>query len=691
MYRFGYNRVVEPQGFIPISSWKLDNSKAISSREVRLSISMIKLEEGSFRQLYNMCGYDETRIKNRIMDIVKKRGKLHNPTTDSGGICYGTVDQIGAEYQGKEMLSIGDEVICITSLTAIPIHIENIKAIHFNYGQIEVEGYAILFESTPFIQAPLNINLNCAMYAFDESGSLAKARTVVKPGQCIMIMGSEILSVLFYSAAIKHAVNGNCRVVAVLDKVGVSGVAEDEIENLLGDYVDAFYLTDVVGSMSTYKKIRQEEFGNCQDNFDTSIICGNLLGAEVISVLLTKDKGTLFFTSLINNYNLILLFAESVGKSVNVIALEEYREGFPSVTLALMHILNEKLIEVDRIYNNDTILNKLPTSTRDLINNDGVTKLGDYIFASPKTGEMLAEVINIASYDCSVIIHGETGVGKEKILELIHQNSKRRTNACVRINCATIQETLAESEFFGYEPGSFTGANAAGKRGYFELANHGILFLDEVGELSLPLQTKLLRVIQDNQFYRVGGQTPVKVNVRVICASNISLRELVKQGKFREDLYYRLNICEINIAPLRERKADIACLADHFLARYNEQYMQNKRFNREAHFEMASYSWPGNVRELENTVHRAFIANKADVMGGEAVRRAISRNLYAEALPEKSQSAGHDVINLSEAMAQHERAIIEEVLKRGVTTREAAKILDISQSQLVRKKTKYNL
>ncbi len=692
MNNFGYDRVIEPKKFIPISAWRINNSKKIKSKEVRLKISLIKLEEGNFRQLCNICGYDEEKIKARILDIVKKRGKLHNPATDSGGICYGMVEEIGKNYRGKEAIKIGDNVICLTSLTAIPIYIDKIKAIHFNYSQIEIEGYAILFDATPIIKAPEDMNLNCAMYAFDESGSVAKACKVADKGDKFLILGSEILSILIYSAAIRQAAGDNKRVVAVIDQDSVKRIGKRKIEEILKKYVDKVYLADVLDAMGTYKMLQEKEFQGKDDFFDVSIHCGNLLGAEIISVLLTREKGTLFFTSLINNYNLILLFAESLGKSVNVISMEEYAEGFPEFTAKLMRMLKEPLDEIDRLYRADKILNKLPTSIVDAFQYENAGKFDDYVFRSVDTGKMLEDVINIASYDCSVIIHGETGVGKEKILELIHKNSSRRTNPCIRINCATIQDNLAESEFFGYDAGAFTGASVTGKQGYFEMANNGVLFLDEVGELSPALQTKLLRVIQENQFYKVGGQTPIKVNVRVICASNVSLRELVKEGKFREDLYYRLNICEINVLPLRERKEDILSLAEYFLSNYNEKYMQNKNFDEEAVMEMMNYSWPGNVRELENTIHRAIISNKSDIIGGERIKDAISKNLYPEKKEnDKMANINYESLDLNHVIEKHEKALIEEALRKEGTTRKAAKILGISQSQLMRKKNKYGL
>lgn len=178
---------------------------------------------------------------------------------------------------------------------------------------------------------------------------------------------------------------------------------------------------------------------------------------------------------------------------------------------------------------------------------------------------MIEKVLNIAQYDCNIVIQGETGVGKEKVFNLIHQNSPRKGKPCVRINCATIPENLAESEFFGYENGAFTGAQKDGKEGYFEMANNGTLFLDEIGSLSLTMQSKLLRVLQESTFYRLGGTEQIKINVRVVCANNVPLKKLIEERKFREDLYYRLNICLIEVPPLRERQEDIECLSEAFL------------------------------------------------------------------------------------------------------------------------------
>jgi transcriptional regulator with PAS, ATPase and Fis domain len=360
-----------------------------------------------------------------------------------------------------------------------------------------------------------------------------------------------------------------------------------------------------------------------------------------------------------------------------------------------MRSIKKDLNAIDEMYTKHAIISKLPTRVTELIKYQKLGRIDDYVFASKKTKTILEDVLNIAGYDCNLVIQGETGAGKEKILGLIHKNSNRKMNPCIKINCATIQENLAESDFFGYESGAFTGANAGGKQGYFELANNGILFLDEVGELPLNLQAKLLRVLQENQFYRLGGQKQITVNVRVVCASNVSLRELVKLGKFREDLYYRLNIYEIHVPPLRERIEDISCLAESFMSKYNERYVQNKKLSEDAIKNLESYSWPGNVRELDNTIHRAVINFKENLINSECIRNAINSNLYGQDDSEndlaEAEKHSCSLLKLDEMLEKHEKAIIEEALNKEQTTRKAAETLGISQSQFMRKKKKYDL
>lgn len=238
----------------------------------------------------------------------------------------------------------------------------------------------------------------------------------------------------------------------------------------------------------------------------------------------------------------------------------------------------------------------------------------DIIGKSHKMQEIFNLIKIVAKSDATCLIQGETGTGKELVARAIHNSSLRRNGPFVAVSCAALPESLLESELFGYEKGAFTGA-VSQKEGKFEAANKGTLFLDEIGEISPSVQVHLLRVLQEKEFTRIGGNTPVKVDIRIISATNKDLSKLTSEGKFRQDLYYRLNVITINLPPLRERKEDIPLLAEHFLHRFNIRNNKNiTSFSDEVMEFFMKYHWPGNVRELENFVEHAVVICKGKVI-----------------------------------------------------------------------------
>ena len=243
----------------------------------------------------------------------------------------------------------------------------------------------------------------------------------------------------------------------------------------------------------------------------------------------------------------------------------------------------------------------------EIINEDKLTQ--DFFGPSKKIQTILRSVEKLAkSSDTTILLEGESGTGKEVFAKYIHQNSPRAGNAFIQINCATIPRELAESELFGHEKGAFTGAQQKTKLGKFELADNGTILLDEIGELSLDLQVKLLRVLQERKFYRVGGEKEISINVRVLAATNKNLEEEVKEGRFREDLYYRLNVAKTTIPSLRDRKDDIPYLAYSFLKEFAIKFNKTiKRIDPDAMNVLKDYSWKGNVRELRNVIERAAL------------------------------------------------------------------------------------
>jgi DNA-binding NtrC family response regulator len=289
------------------------------------------------------------------------------------------------------------------------------------------------------------------------------------------------------------------------------------------------------------------------------------------------------------------------------------------------------------------------------------------------------ELINtVAPTDTTVMIRGESGTGKELVAKAIHLNSKRKYFPIVTVNCGAIAESLLESEFFGHEKGAFTGANYR-RKGKFEMANEGTIFLDEIGTISPKIQVELLRIIESKTFTRVGGNDIIKSNFRVIAATNEALEELVKEGKFREDLYYRLNVFSIFIPPLRERRKDIAPLAYHFLCKFNSAMNKNvTKISDEAMNFLNDYEWKGNVRELENAVERAVVVGKGDT-------------IELKDLPFLSKDASDSEPGLS-TLSDVEKRYIEKILNQNNwNINKCAGILGIERATLYSKISKYGL
>jgi DNA-binding NtrC family response regulator len=310
---------------------------------------------------------------------------------------------------------------------------------------------------------------------------------------------------------------------------------------------------------------------------------------------------------------------------------------------------------------------------------------------SPKTLEIFDAVKRVAQTTTTVMITGETGTGKELVADAIHYNSPRKNNPLIKLNCAAIAETLMESELFGYEKGAYTGAVIT-KPGKFELAHKGTLFLDEVAEIPREMQVKLLRVIQEQEFERVGGLRTIKIDVRIIAATNQNLSRQVQAGNFREDLYYRLNVFPIDIPPLRARKEDILPLIDFFLDKFNKKLERSVRMEDEVKEMLLRYEWPGNIRELENLVERMMLLAKDNRITPREVPdefkismdKIIAMTTDASKKPFKEYMRGH-VENVERQM------IIKCLEEAGGNVTNAAKKMGLSRKGLQLKMIKYNL
>ena len=328
---------------------------------------------------------------------------------------------------------------------------------------------------------------------------------------------------------------------------------------------------------------------------------------------------------------------------------------------------------------------------RDTLEDNSVAPMiiDDFVGQSEKLKKVADVIKKVATSKATVLIYGESGTGKELLARAIHNHSLHRKAPYISVNCAALSENLLESELFGHERGAFTGA-AGSRKGRFELADGGTLFLDEIGDTSLGFQTKILRVLQEGQFERLGGTKTIHVDVRIVCATNVKLEEAVRKGTFREDLYYRLNVVRLEVPPLRDRREDIPLLVRFFLDQLNQQEKSHIQILDTDLDYLSNLDWPGNVRELENTIHSAFLMQKNNVIN--LAYKSKSQVFNKNSTPDISSSSMEELSKNDETIESEEKSAIVEALKRtrGVQVK-AAKLLGISTRQLRYRIKKYNL
>ncbi|MBQ3611009.1 MAG: sigma 54-interacting transcriptional regulator [Firmicutes bacterium] len=394
------------------------------------------------------------------------------------------------------------------------------------------------------------------------------------------------------------------------------------------------------------------------------------------------------------------IFSPSVTKRV----LDEHRE----ITIIHENRHGKKLLTTGMpIFDDDGRIMKIITTSRDitqltvsndtlditptpLINVNDISELDidlsetEIIAESLAMQNVMSLTKKLATVNSTVLITGESGVGKGLIARLLHEEGNRSEGPFITVNCGAIPENLIESELFGYMPGAFTGSRAEGKRGLFEAAQHGTIFLDEISELPLNMQVNLLRVIQEREITPVGGVESIPIDVRIVSATNKSLRELVKRGEFREDLFYRLNVVPINVPPLRDRPEDLLPLIHSNLIKCNEKLHEDKTISPEAMALLFKYPWPGNIRELQNIIERLTITSNG---------RMITEDNLPLFLKQEAKTNANVNVNLSltEAMEKAEKSILEKALADYGSTRAMAKALQVSQPTIVRKLHKYEL
>lgn len=437
------------------------------------------------------------------------------------------------------------------------------------------------------------------------------------------------------------------------------------------------------------------------------------------SIFVTDGYGNVVFANEVASQRLGLPISELEGRNVQ----DMVREGLYNYSTVMEAIRTKREVaaEINRSDDLHTFSNSVPVLNEDgkvrmvITNNMSIERTKEWeeiigrekqkadmlkreldylrlkdkrviVANSREMKDILNSVYSIASSDANIVILGESGTGKDMIARIIHEQSWRSDESFISVNCAAMPENLLESELFGYEGGAFTGALSKGKIGLFEAASGGTLFLDEIGEMSPALQSRLLRVLENHEIRRVGGVENIPVDVRIICATNSDLEEMIQEKTFREDLYYRLAVFTLRLPRLADRKEDIIPIAELFLKELNEKYNTHKRFSDITVETMKNYSWPGNIRELRNVVERTFVVSRGDELIFTPVPTATYGNYFTEF---HNPLLGNDEVTLKEFTEKVEAQYITKVLEEcgGVVT-EAAKRLGVHRSVIYRKLNK---
>lgn len=463
------------------------------------------------------------------------------------------------------------------------------------------------------------------------------------------------------------------------DKVDVKELeSRINFEEICNHLIDSIYITDGEGT-TLYVNQKYLELGELEldevlgtNIFDEKAEHRIYSNGVLPTVLDTKEKaesiGTLLRTDTKLHITGIPIFDEdgnvkyAVAHQKDLERLEELGEN-----LAQLRIANEK-----------------DSAELEYLRQKQVGDI-EIVTESENMKEAFTTVSAIAATDVTVLITGQSGTGKEVLCDVIYKSSNRNDKPFIKINCSAIPENLLESELFGYEPGAFTGADEKGKPGLMEIANKGILLLDEIGDMSLDLQAKMLRVLQDKEITRIGGKDPIKLDVRLIAATNKDLQEEIDKGNFREDLYYRLNVVPIHLLPLKERKADLGPLMDRFLERYNDRYNKKVIMTTGARQMLHEYEWPGNVRELKNVLERMVVVNTSEVIDVNVVQSMLNLgNAQMSEIPDNSNT-------LKAAVEDLEIRIIKRAIAENKSKRKAATALGIDHSTLIKKCQRYGI
>ncbi len=465
---------------------------------------------------------------------------------------------------------------------------------------------------------------------------------------------------------------------SIIQKLNKAHFQHNQYKDILDTYSDGIFITKVDGT-ALFSNSRYEEI--------THINYENIIGKSVYTM-----ESTGLFTPLVTptiletkrDYTVFQSFKSGKYAIISGSPIYDTLGDTMIILICVTPLTNHQLIQISKEFFEPTTKPK-----KELYQDTQI----DVIAESDEMRQVVQDILKIAHYDVPILILGESGTGKEVFSSIIHTSSKRRFSPYIKVNCSAISPTLLDAELFGYEAGAFTGASSKGKAGLFETANDGTILLDEIGDMPLDSQAKILRVVQNGEVYRVGGWTPIKVNTRIIAATNKNLKKMVAEGNFRNDLYYRLNVVSVHLPPLRHRKRDIAPLLLHYCYIFNKKYSTNKVFSQELINVLLEYSWPGNVRELRNLVERMFIL----CMDSKFYPDHFYKIYLEKEQEEQGSETFEDVISvkgippLHDSVKTLEKIIVSRALNKTMNTRKAAALLGVSQSTIMRKIKDYGI
>lgn len=451
-------------------------------------------------------------------------------------------------------------------------------------------------------------------------------------------------------------------------------ISSDAFTEIINSSYDGIYITDGTGITikvnKAYERITGIEQQHLVGFHMDELVKAGYISKSVSTQVIKEKRPITMMQTLHNKRNVIVSGTPIFDKNKKVLyVINNVRD-----ITELIHLKHE-IEDLQEIRN-------LRQSAMDL-NINGYNL--DSIIQTEETKRVYELAMHVAKTDVKVLLFGETGVGKTLIAKYIHKNSSRANESFIEVNCGAFPPNLIEAELFGYEPGSFTGASAKGKKGLLEIADQGTLFLDEVGDLPLDLQVKLLKFIDEQKFIPVGSTKTKEVDVRFIAATHKDLKQMVKEGTFREDLFYRLSVVPITIPALRERRKELIPLINHYLKLFNQKYNYKKTLTIEALDSLVDYDWPGNIRQLMNFLERLVVTTMTD----EISARDLPEELRSTPLHSPAQS--NKIVPLKTAVDQLEKELIKRALKKYRTTRKAAEALQVSQGTIVQKMKKWNL